>query len=194
MKDPLVRQSLICGLCLMLVNGFVLASGFYPALLISANLLPGFAYALLLVRHGSEERRIVQLLFVVLAGGLNYLAGWVAMGYSPLGNYSATIFAFGSLSGAVLLYCLVCVLIDRNLNIQQGILWVAAGGLLASLIPGMVNAAGLGKFSGGGWEAYFYSFGFCTIFPLWQTFFSLAVQKSRKETASTGTAEFASAA
>lgn len=147
----------------------------FSALMIGANVVPGFVYGFVLLASEPEVPWWRRALFLLFSGFLFLLAAWIAT--STRLSLEGLLYSFPAASamGALLLYLSYILFLDHSLPKLRGSLLALAVGLIASLGP----VTGFLADDHGIRSSISLTLNLL-IYPLWQTLFAWMIVRLKR--------------
>lgn len=179
----LVKNSFYCGLTFFLLGLFFSFVKELGALAFFTNIIPGFAYTTVLTVSNDNASDLRKAAFIILGGLLFILVAWVATATPFIENLHLSMLV-ASTSGALALFCLYFVFLDRNINFRRGAALAFFIGLLSSIGPMIAYSLEVSYKDTKAKEIVKDSLLF-SIFIVWQSSFGWMVVLLKKTTAKT---------
>jgi len=179
MINPIIKKSLKSGFLLFAANLILAATKFTPILLLTSIILPGFLFGLLLTdKLEMKTSNTNRGTFILLSGGLYVFTSWISTGLRN--NNPSYLILLATTLGAILLFSLYKVLLDKTVDMQRGLMLGPITGIVSSVLP--LVAIYYDTEIKNEWLKWSLLF---SVYLTWQPLFTWTLQKS-KATANTG--------
>ena len=173
----MIEDSFKCGLLLFAINLLFAITKITPILLLTAIILPGLLFGILIVNQAGNVTSINKGLFIISSGTLYIFTSWVATGAR---SYTLPyLIVFATTIGAVLLFLIYKYLLNRSIDIRKGLFLSIGTGIISSILPivGIYHDSNIE----GDWIKLACLF---SVFPIWQPLFTWTIQKLKDGNAS----------
>ncbi len=173
--NPLIKNSLICGLSIFAACAFLTFIKAAPVLMLFVIFVPGVLYGLVVATDEDENNKTShKALFILWSGSLYFGCSFIAnIKYES--TFAATQVA-ASVLGAVLLFGGYYLILNRNYRLVPTLLYALFLGAIAAMPTSLIFYYRDRFDSDIVWYSIFF------IFPIWQTAFSILLIKCKIKT------------
>ena len=166
----IVRRSFYCGLATFLVNAALVLSGIGTITMVTACVLPGFSFAIVICDCAKSQPPFWRQLLFALCSGVLYLLVWLLLVDDQINFQSTGAFVLASVLNFLALLMLYWLLVNAKFHFWKALLLGTIFGGLSAVLPALVFSGYLAWL---GNAALIISV--MSIFLTWQTLFGLTI-------------------